>query len=241
MRLGQSAPTPAGAKRVILTMTLVVAMTLVSCAPQIRASEPSAPEQFRRRIGDDPGPPVVSLAPLAPPGVWRNPLGRDGADVDSVANVNLPFDPVVPTGLGEAERIVVSRPRRVAARDRAIAWVYRQPQGRFFVLQRLTQRTQRQLLDLAVPPGTLNDCAPSDPGAPLPPTGCRPRGHHVAHLTDGRTGIVVWGRSVTSLTWLQPAEGLRDEIHRRWQLEIEIMGPADELTVAEALHIAASF
>ena len=43
------------------------------------------------------------------------------------------------------------------------------------------------------------------------------------------------------MTWLQPANGADGRKGNKWRLEMKIMGPGDELTVAEALHIASRF
>jgi len=135
--------------------------------------------------------------------VIGNPIGSHAIEVTSLDEVQLPFQPIAPAGLGTPVKILVSPVDRDA--EPKIAWIFDDPTfGTFHVSERITSLTDELLAGQA---GMKSGCTTQslDPGAygeGAYSTGCVMAGMQMLALGDGRSALVMPGDDVTTVMWL---------------------------------------
>ena len=189
------------------------------------------------------GPPEAGAGEGLPEDFFDRPLGALGSEVSDVAAAGLPFEPLVPDRLGPAlHRFVYVSPGDPLAS--AAAWVFDLPDvGRFVVIERPDDLSEEGLEAEASPvpsPGcaTYEVQAPSGDRATL--TRCAYAKASLSTLRSGRTALVIHGESVTSATWVEPLipiDGTTADLEG-WNLEVTVMGLAEDLTPEEAIAVA---
>lgn len=141
---------------------------------------------------------------------WDRPLSGTNVDSSDQAGDYVSFTPLVPKGLGKPQRIMVDSASRDHA-GRTVALVYQHPvYGRFFVIESKSSMTQASLEGLA-------GCDHA--------TGCVGE-WTLVRLRNGANGLLITGGPTTGIIWL--SQGFM----------IDIMGPIDTFSVADAIRLA---
>jgi hypothetical protein len=191
------------------------------------------------------GPPGAEADGL-PVGFFERPLGELGTEVTDIATARLPFRPVVPDRLGPPAHVYVSiPPEGEDPRSAEVAWVFELPQVGRLVLLEIPDDVTEQGLRAEASPVPSPGCTASEVEAPSGERATLARcAYGMASLTtlaSGRVALVIHGDRVTGVEWIEPlvpAEGATQLDCEGWNLSVRIMGPAQELTVDEAVTLA---
>lgn len=188
-------------------------------------------------------PPQGGAAEGLPEDFFDRPLGTAGSEVADVTAAGLPFQPLVLDRLGPALRQFVAVPAD-DPRASAAAWVFELPEvGRFVVIEQPDDVTEEGLAAEASPvpsPGCATYEVKTDTGDRVTLKRCAYGKASLATLGSGRPALVISGESVTSVTWVEPlilTGGTQVDLEG-WNLEVKVMGPAEDLTPEEAVAVA---
>jgi hypothetical protein len=143
---------------------------------------------------------------------WDEPL-VNGSQVstEEEAALILPFDPAVPTALGQPTKLLVTDPASAELSERVMAIIYDHPTyGRFWIVEALSEMTQGELEALA-------ECSPVSDCEGI---------WSLVTLGDGTTALQIEGPIANSVVWL---EG---------QVEFDVLGPSATFSAAYAIEVA---
>lgn len=182
---------------------------------------------------------------------WDFPIDG-GREVANPHSADLPFTPISPKDLGTPLRILVT-PENVALPSTEIVWVYDQPGGgRILLIEHLADvgPTQAEFDGLAAQPTGCETQSPSAEDATNLGEGAGPRvvcfggRHYFTELTPGEQVFVNSGEVTTAVHWFAPLSASEKQalgdVFGDPEIELVIMGPADQLSEEEALAAARS-
>ena len=186
---------------------------------------------------------------------WDEPI-LNGIEIgtEDVSSAGLMFTPIVPEGLGDPVRIVVTPPDQIAEAvpiHRQIAWIYDDLAiGRFVVMEALGEgkAIEREQADIADQepgcrtfPATEEDEDALGEGAG-PRIECHYGNNTLLTVRDGYEALLLEGQTRTALEWVEPldpedAEAVKD-LFVSPALLMVVIGPASEVSGQEAISIA---
>lgn len=175
--------------------------------------------------------------------ILSNPLGGEGTEITDLAEAELPYAPMAPSGLGKPLRVVVTAGGEPALRQ--IAWIYDHPDyGRFYVLEELATTTEDVLLEPAMGDRGCTLTAHPEGGYDM---SCRLGDFRVAQIRGSVNALVSNGDNVRAVEWLEPVEITDEKAIEDFAdfgdsedlvLIVEVEGLSDEITLEELLEIA---
>jgi hypothetical protein len=176
---------------------------------------------------------------------WGNPIAG-GTVITDAAAADVAFAPLVPQGLGDSILIQETPADSTDGPLRELAFVYDDPSiGQFVIFEHLAEgkATLAEWNDLAaVQPGCMTS-SPADSafGSSGPRIECHFGDRSVVTIRGGTTAFLFEGDQTVAVQWLEQLDSVSKEVAQVFQdpyLEIEIQGPAAELSGDEALKIA---
>lgn len=234
------ATSPSARRRTIgFSLYIFVGLLLPACANPPSQAQASAAGQ---ELGGDLVGPYVG--PQLDSGIWKTPLGSSARDATSATLASLAFDPVIPgDGAFRGETGSFTEDPGVVGALAGAAWTFDSSEfGRFILVETPSSATQEQLeAPAATPPGCTTE--PASPGAEYDSvTRCHGEGFSLVKL-DSTVAAGVEGPQAVSITWLVSAKGASSELRaiaapNEPVIEMMLMGPAGETTVAELVEVA---
>jgi hypothetical protein len=184
-----------------------------------------------------------SLGEALPEDFLTNPLGDVGQKFDSVGAANLPFRPVVPTGLQGEVAFYAYVPDDAPDAAEA-AWTFDDPSfGSFVVLEHPDDTTEQSLqveVEVAPSPGCEERTVTDDKGQDAVLTTCSDYTASLAKLAGGQEALVIDAATASSVTWVEGLDLAGEGNITQKNLLIQVIGPATTLTPDQALEAANS-